>query len=273
MQLAQLGDITLEYELGGNPKGPPVLLISSILADGSLPFFGEAALTERYRLIRYHKRGWVGSTRTPGPVGVDDHVDDAARLLERLGIAKAHVVGHSSGATVALQLAVDRPALVASLGLLEPTILSVPAADGFFAAAKPALDAFSAGRPADAVATFLSLASGLDWQTCSALLETRMPGSTAQTIKDADTLFGVELPGLMAWSFGAEVAEVIRAPALSVRGEHTQRLWIEVDERLRATLPRVDACVIDRVGHLLQVQNPAPVARALADFFADHPLR
>src|SRR5436190_2368418 len=122
MRVAKLGAITLEYEVGGNPDGPPVLLISPVLADGFLPFFGESALTDRYRLIRYHKRGWVGSTRTEGAVSVADHVADAAALLDRLGVRIAHVVGHSSGAAVALQLSVDRPALVGSLGLLEPSI-------------------------------------------------------------------------------------------------------------------------------------------------------
>jgi pimeloyl-ACP methyl ester carboxylesterase len=273
VKVAQLDEISLEYEIVGNPDGEPVLLISPVLADGFVPFFGEPALTERYRLIRYHKRGWVGSTRIPGAVTVADHVRDAARLLERLGIARAHVVGHSSGAAVALQLAVDRPALAGSLGLLEPSLLSVPAADAFFKHAQPAFDAYAAGRPADAVAAFLTLASGLEWQACRDLVEKRMPGSVDQAVQDAETFFGVELPGLVAWAFNADVAKNIHAPALSVRGSNTAPLWIEVDERLCAWLPRVESCVIDGVGHLLHIQKPAPVARAMGDFYARHPLR
>src|SRR5262245_42803651 len=141
MKVAQLGGITLEYEVGGNPDGQPVLLISPVLADGFLPFFSESALTEGYRLIRYHRRGWVGSTRTEGAVAVADHVADAAALLHHLGIRRPHVVGHSSSAAVAMQLAVDHPARVGSLGLFEPSLLSVPAADAFFKAAQPAFDA------------------------------------------------------------------------------------------------------------------------------------
>jgi pimeloyl-ACP methyl ester carboxylesterase len=273
MRVAQVGGITLEYEVGGHPDGEPVFLVSPVLADGFLPLFSESALTERYRLVRYHKRGWAGSTHTEGAVSVADHVADAAALLEHLGIRVAHVVGHSSGAAVALQLSVDRPALVGSLGLLEPSILSVPAADAFFKGAQPAFDAYAAGRRADAFATFMSVASGLEWQACRDLLEKRMPGSVAQAIADADTFFGVELPGLMQWPFDAEVAKKIRCPALSVRGSNTAPLWVEVDQRLRAWLSQTETCTIDGVGHLLHVQKPAPVARALADFFARHPLR
>jgi pimeloyl-ACP methyl ester carboxylesterase len=273
MKRAQLGGISIEYEASGNADGEPVLLISPVLPDGFLPLLTETALAERYRLIRYHKRGWVGSTRTEGAVSVADHASDAAALLEHLGIRRAHVVGHSSGAVVALQMAVDRPALVASLGLLEPSMLSVPAADGFFKAAQPALDAFAQGRRADAIAAFMSLASGLDWPACSELLEKRMPGYLARCASDADTLFGVELPGLIQWSFNAEVAKKIATPALSVCGSNTQQLWVEVDERLRAWLPKIEARSIDGVGHLLHIQEPAPVARALAEFLARHPLR
>jgi 3-oxoadipate enol-lactonase len=273
VKLAKLGGITLEYEVGGNPDGEPVLLISPILPDAFSPLFGESALTNRYRLIRYHKRGWVKSTRTEGAVSVADHVADAGALLEHLGVKSAHVAGHSSGAAVALQMAVDRPAMVGSLGLLEPTLLSVPAADGFFTGAKPAFDAYGAGRHAEAFESFLVLASGLEWRACREILEQRMPGTVAQCIADADTLFGVELQGLTQWRFDAEIGKKVASPALSVKGSNTRQLWVEVDERMRAWLPKVETCTIDGVGHLLQIEKPAPVAYALADFFGRHAIR
>ena len=62
MQIAKANGVELEYEMTG--AGEPVLFISSVLADGFLPLLAEPALTDRYQLIRYHKRGWVGSTRT-----------------------------------------------------------------------------------------------------------------------------------------------------------------------------------------------------------------
>ena len=66
MKTATVNGVELEYEVKGS--GEPVLLISPVLADGFLPFLSERALTDRYRLIRYHKRGWAGSTHTPPPV-------------------------------------------------------------------------------------------------------------------------------------------------------------------------------------------------------------
>ena len=270
MQKATINGLELEYEVVGS--GEPLLLISSVLADGNLPLLAERELTDRYRLVLYHKRGWVGSTRTPGPVSVADHAADAAALLDHLDIPRAHVAGHSSGGAVALRLALDRPERVHTLVLLEPSLLSVPGAQAFFAKAGPALEAHAAGRHEEAIATFMSAASGLDWTRCRALLEERVPGLVAQSIRDADTFFGVELPGLMQWAFDARQAARLVQPALSVLGSNTQPLWVEVDELLRSSMPSVESCRIDGVGHLLHLQRPAPVARGIAAFLDRHPI-
>lgn len=269
MECANVNGVDLEYDVTGS--GEPLLLISPVIADGFLPLVPEPALAP-YRLITYHKRGWCGSTRTTSPVSVADHAADAAALLEHLGVTRAHVAGHSSGAAVALQLALERPEAVHTLGLLELSLLSVPAAAGFFEKAGPAFAAYAAGRHEAALSTFMSAASGLDWDACRAVLDARIPGAIAQGIKDADTFFGVELPALGTWTFGAAQAASIRQPVLSVLGSGTEPLWHEVARCLRAWLPQVEECTVDGVGHLLHIQRPAPVAACMAAFFARHPI-
>ena len=98
------------------------------------------------------------------------------------------------------------------------------------------------------------------------MLEERIPGVVAQSIKDADTFFGVELPALTEWTFGPERAAAIRKPVLSVIGADTQPLWVEIAEFLRSSLPYVEERTIDGAGHLLQMQRPEPVARQMAGF-------
>ena len=252
-------------------SGEPVLLISPVLADGFMPLVSQPVLAD-HQLITYHKRGWVGSTHTAPPVSVEDHAADAAALLGHLGLQRAHVAGHSSGAAVALQLALDHPEVVHSLCLLELSLLTVPAAEGFFEKAGPAFEAYASGDHEAAVALFLSAASGLDQEACRALLDERIPGAAAQAVKDADTFFGVELPGLTEWTFGPDQAAAVRQPVLSVWGTDTEPLWLEVADRLRSWLPQVEDCEIDGVGHLLHVQDPEPVARGIAEFLGRHPL-
>ena len=70
MDRAKVNGVELEYEVRGS--GEPLLLINPVVAEGFVPLLGEPALVDRYRLIRYHKRGWGGSTHTPPPVSVAD---------------------------------------------------------------------------------------------------------------------------------------------------------------------------------------------------------
>jgi pimeloyl-ACP methyl ester carboxylesterase len=270
MDRAKVNGVELDYEVVGS--GEPLLLISPVLADGFVPLIAEPALADRYQLIRYHKRGWVGSTHTPPPVSVADHAADAAGLLDHLGVPSAHVAGHSSGAAVAAQLALDHPETVHTLTLLELSLFSVPSAEAFFEQAAPALAVYGSGEPERALALFMSVVSGLDWATCQTVLEASVPGAVAQSIKDVDTFFGIELPALTEWTFTAEQAATIACPVLSVLGTDTQTLWVEVADFLRSSLPHVEDCVIDGAGHLLHIQRPEPVARGIAKFLQRNPM-
>ena len=270
MESVEVNGVTLEYEAAGS--GEPVLLISPVLADGFVPLLSEPALAGRYHLIRYHRRGWVGSTHTPPPVTVADHAADAAALLDHLGLARAHVAGHSSGASIGAQLALDHPEKVHTLTLLEPTLLSLPLGAAFLEAAGPAFEAYSSGDHSGALAMFMTGVSGLEWTACRDLLEDRTPGSVAQAVGDADTFFGVELPAVAEWEFGPQQAANIGRPVLSVLGSETEPLWVEIAEFLRSYLPHVEELTVDGVGHLLHIQSPEPVARGMAGFLGRHSL-
>ncbi len=268
MDRAKVNGVELEYEVLGT--GEPVLLIDMLIADCFVPLLPEPALAHGYQLIRYHKRGWVGSTHTPPPVSIAEHAADAEALLEHLDVQRAHIAGHSTGASIGAQLALDHPEKVHTLTLLEPTLVSLPLGGAFLKDAAPVFEAYGSGDHSGAFAMFVTAASGLDWERCRALLEEQIPGVVTQTIKDADTFFGVELPALTEWTFGPEQAAAIRSPVLSVIGADTQPLWVEIAKFLRSSLPHVEECTIDGVGHLLHIQRPKPVARALAQFLTRH---
>jgi pimeloyl-ACP methyl ester carboxylesterase len=268
MDRAKVNGVELEYEVRG--AGEPVLFIDMLIADCFVPLLPEPALAHSFQLIRYHKRGWVGSTHTPPPVSIGAHAADAAALLEHLGVRRAHIAGHSTGASIGAQLALDHPEKVHTLTLLEPTLVSLPLGEAFLKAAGPVFEAYVSGDHPGAFAMFVAAASGLEWERCRALLEERIPGVITQSIKDADTFFGVELPALTEWTFGPEQAAAIRGPVLSLIGADTLPLWVEIAEFLRSSLPHVEECTIDEVGHLLQIQRPGPVAQAMAQFLTRH---
>jgi pimeloyl-ACP methyl ester carboxylesterase len=270
MERATVGDVELEYELGGS--GEPVLLIPpGPVAGAFLPLLSEPALVDRYRLIRYHRRGQAGSTPAAAPVSFADHASDAASLLDHLGVRRAHVAGHSFGGDIALQLALDHPEVVQTLALLEPWTFAVPSAEAFLKQAEPVLQAYGAGDREGAMAGFLSFVSGLDWETCRAVIDERIPGGADRALVEADFSFGSDLPALNAWTFGPEQATSISQPVLSVLGAESGRLFVEIGELLRSWFPQTDELTVEGAGHLLQMQCPEPVAEGLAEFLARHP--
>ena len=69
-------------------------------------------------VVRFDQRGTGQSTMDFGPVGPDELAGDAIGLLDRLGIARAHLVGASAGGAVAQLMALGHGDRVASLTLL-----------------------------------------------------------------------------------------------------------------------------------------------------------
>jgi pimeloyl-ACP methyl ester carboxylesterase len=264
MDKQKINGFELEYEVKGS--GEPLLLISTgPIADSFFPFLSDKALTERHRLIAYRQRGHAGSFA--------EHAADAAALLRHLDVPRAHIAGHSTGAVIALQLAVDRPELVHTLVLLEPTLTSARSAGAFFDKAGPALAAYRAGDREGAMAKFLSAASGLDWETARGAIEKNVPGGVLRAMKDADNFFGGYLKALTEWQFGPSQAAAITEPVLSVLGTATDAWFVDGHELLHAWFPRIEDCTIEGVGHLLHMQRPERVLAGVAAWLARHPMR
>jgi pimeloyl-ACP methyl ester carboxylesterase len=264
MRPVTVNGAALEYTVSG--RGDPVLLIhGSILADAFAPLVGEPALA-RYRLIRYHRRGYAGSGRAQGPVSVADQARDARALLERLGVERAHVVGHSYGAIIGLQLALDAPGAVRSLALLEPPLFAaVPSGPAYAAGLDPIVQMHKEGNDAAAVDAFMARIAG---QQGKPIIE-RALGPTAMTtaVADADTFFEVELPALRQWAFTRETAGRIRQPILSVVGANSAPAYKEVGALLKEWYPRAQEVVVPNAGHAHHIVNPPAVAQGLARFY------
>jgi pimeloyl-ACP methyl ester carboxylesterase len=262
MEHAKVNGIELEYEVVGT--GEPMLLIHGAhLADALQPLVAEPAL-ERFQRIRYHRRGLGGSTYPvdAGPTSVPEQAQDAVGLLDHLGVDRAHLVGHSLGGAIALELAVQHPTRVASLVLLEPAFLATPAGAAFTRAVAPLSERYQAGDAEAAVHGFLALVGDRNWH---ATIDQTVPGGIAQAVKDAATFFERELTG-PTWTFGPEQAAAITCPVLSVLGSNSSPLFVESRQLLHACFPACQDANIVGATHLLQMQAPGPVAAAIAAF-------
>jgi len=265
-------DTELEFEVVGSSSGEPVVLIhGAFLATAYAPLCAEPRLWT-YELIRYHRRGYAGSSHPSGPAGIARQAADCRALLAHLGVERAHVVGHSSGGAIALQLALDAPDIVHSLVLLEPALLDVPKGALIEGAVGPAIRLNEAGEKEAATDGFLRWAIGPAYRD---FVDRLFPGGYAQAVADADTFFSVELPALQTWHFTREDAQRVSQPLLSVLGEESVKDWPgwpEVHARVQEWLPQAEPFVLRGANHALQEMDPRGIAQAMHPFFARHPI-
>ena len=258
-----------ELEVVVQGSGETIVFIHGAgFADSYLPLAIDPAVRDHYRTVRYRRRGFGGSSPVDGPMPVSAHASDCRALLAALDVAKAHVVGHSYGGAVALQLAVDAPDVVATIAAFEPALLAVPSGPRFFEDVGLIIEMYNSGDRVGAVHAFFAAVGGPDWRSH---VESTVPGGVEQAENDAATLFESDLPSVGAWEFGAGEAAKINQPVLYVLGSDSVPLFGEGRELLHSWLPRMEDAVLAGATHLLQMARPADAAAALADFLKRHP--
>lgn len=105
------------HYLDEGPRDAPVVVCSpSMFFDVDMFSAQAAALSDRYRVVRYDHRGQGGSARAPREqLDMDTLSEDAASLIEALHAAPCTFVGNSMGGFIALRLAARRPDLIRSI--------------------------------------------------------------------------------------------------------------------------------------------------------------
>jgi pimeloyl-ACP methyl ester carboxylesterase len=277
IRTADVNGAAIEYVVSGPTDGEPLLFIhGGGLAETFAPIAVHPALSG-YRLIRIHRRGYAGSSEHLGPFSLADQAADAAGLLRALGVERAHVVAHSYGASIALELAASFPERVHSLVVLEPAQLTAVApALGRPDGAPPrdpgdlvrAQELYNAGDAAGAVEALFTVIQGDDWRAAFEVV----PDGVAQVVADAPTLFEVEMPALLAWTFDAEQVAAIAAPALAMGGTESVGFPPAATQLLAELLGGADVRLIQGTDHALIAQEPDQVAEAIADFIGRQPM-
>jgi 3-oxoadipate enol-lactonase len=109
----------IAYRFDGPAGGRVILMSNSLMSSYDMWDWTVPALADRYRVLRYDTRGHGRSSTPPGPYTIATLADDAAGLLDALGIASAHFVGLSMGGMIGQQLGARFPRKVLSLALCD----------------------------------------------------------------------------------------------------------------------------------------------------------
>ena len=244
----------LHRVLEGPADAPALVLCNSLgttltMWDPQLP-----ALAERFRIVRYDRRGHGLSPVPPGPYSVHDLGRDVLSLLDELDLQRVSFCGLSIGGAVGLWLALEAPERVDRLALcctlpafLPPEMWLERAAsvreDGTAVVAEAALGRWFTERfhaeHADVVATFRTM-----------LVETPSEGYAGCC--EALATFDVR-PRLGA----------ITAPTLVVTGEADPVAPPESGAELAAAIPGATHVVISGAAHIANVEHPDAFTEAL----------
>ncbi|HEY7618289.1 MAG TPA: alpha/beta fold hydrolase, partial [Solirubrobacteraceae bacterium] len=221
--VADVDGVRLCVETFGDPGHPAILLLSGM--GGSMDWWDDA-LCERLAaglrfVIRYDQRDTGRSSHWPaGSPGyhASDLIGDAIRVLDRVGVHEAHIVGVSMGGAIAQRLALDHPHRVASLTLIATS----PAVPG--GPERPALPPMSerlrahfAGPPHD-----------LDWGD---------PGAVVEHIVDTERAFAGSVP--MDEPRVRAIAQRVVARSHDMAASLTNHGLIDDDEPARSRLEQV----------------------------------
>jgi aminoacrylate hydrolase len=105
---------TLFYNVSG--AGPPIVFVAGLGDRGTYWTAQVAAFSSAFQVVTFDHRG-VGASEGQPPYKVEQWAADTLRLIDHLGLDRVHLVGHSTGGTIAQVLAADHSDRVASLVL------------------------------------------------------------------------------------------------------------------------------------------------------------
>lgn len=222
------------------------------------------ALTAAYQVIVYDMLGHGASALpTPAPT-LDEYASQLEALLDAMKIERAHVVGHSMGALVALEFALTRPQRTLSVAALNAVYDRTPAQrEAVMSRAATLSDA-----PA---------AAGVD-ATLSRWFGDPVPGHLTQAAQAVrDLLLSVDPIGyartyrLFASSDDAHVGRLahLAVPALFLTGECDPNSSPSMSLAMADVAPYGRAEVISNERHMMNVTDPARVNERLLAFLAE----
>jgi pimeloyl-ACP methyl ester carboxylesterase len=256
-----IDDTSLYYERSG--AGPVTLLVHGMCGDADV-WAGQAdQLADRSTVVRYDRRGHSRSSRGEAPLSVARHADDTAALIQTLGLAPCLLVGSSSGAVIAVDVACRHGHLLRGVVLSEPPLFSLDpdARRSLMGELGPRVDqAMATGGPPAAVDAFFSLVCPGLW---CALDEDH---------KDRYRANGeIGFADLRAPSLDLAPADLapVAFPAVVIAGDSSHPAFQSIARRLAGALADARFIELADSGHVTYAEQPEAFAQAVRVFAAE----
>jgi len=271
VQQVTVGDVELAYTTAGDPADPPVLLVAGLGAqlisweDG----FVQELVDRGLYVIRFDNRDAGLSThlgeRTELAYALADLADDAAGLIDALGLGSAHVVGVSMGGMIVQLLAIEHPDRVRSLTSIMSTTGDREVGEASDAAIALLMAPPAATREAVIGGAVLSnrVMGSPSYPTAPDEVRARAARAFDRAYDPAG--FARQLQACLTTPDRTEALRRLDVPALVVHGAADPLIGVSGGRATAAAIPGSDLLVIDGVGHEL----PEAVWPAVLDRIAE----
>lgn len=237
--------------------GTPILVIHGGLGDSTVWAPVTDRLRDRFRTVRLHRRQY--RMDLPRPVSMAQEVEHVAAIAAELDLPV--LVGHSSGAVLALEALVTDPAAYAGAVLYEPPLVIGEPLGG--AKLAPARAALAQDKPGQALAIFLRDVVRMSplMARIAGFLIGHHPGYRQRVVRQLDDSDAIDALGIRLDEYAK-----LDLPILLVGGDRSPRHLAERLDALERALPRTRRVVMHGQGHNAERQAPDRVARAIATF-------
>ena len=251
--------------------GPTVVLVHGALGDFRTWSRQVPVLARKYHVVSYSRRYHEPNSLPDGEIDYTHrrHIDDLIGLIETLGPGPAHLVGHSYGAAVAALVAMERPELVNSLILGEPSLFSMLSDNldkvslRLHAVALNVLQKLSEnGEQQLAVREYLNIVVGKD-------VFDELPSEDRLVInRNAHTLSPMLRTYFEPTSLDQSTASKLTTPTLLISGEHSPRIYQAINRELNNCLPVAESLTLPGASHGLHMDNGEDFGVAVMEFLS-----
>ena len=263
LQTADVGGRKISYA-GAGEDGDVILLVHGYGGDRNSWLFLQEPLAAKYRVYALDLPGHGTSAKDVGDGTLGVLGDAVTGVLDALGAGRAHLVGHSMGGAVALEVTARDPARIASLTLIAPSGFGTEINTGYL---RGFADAQTRRELKPVVGQLFTDESLVTRQLVEDLLAYKRLDGVDQALH---ALLGTLLDGdSQRGDSAAALAAVLAAGGGAVP---VTVVWGRADQIIPAaqaeSVPGAVRHVIDGAGHMPQMERPAEVQAAIEETIA-----
>ena len=263
MPYAKHADVSLYYELHGDPSAPALVMIRGLARSARFWLDFTPRMARSFRVIVLDNRGVGRSDKPLRPFSTRTMADDVEAVLDHAKVERAHVFGMSLGGMIAMRFALRHPERVDRL-VLGCTTMGGRAAKKIPVTSVARLVAAGRLSFADAMTYTAPIVVSPEFL---ALRDDILPAWRAIALSEPVPLKGSALQLLAAAEHDVhkEVRD-IRARTLVLTGDADRLIPAENSRRLAKEIPGAELVILPGAGHDFTTEQPEPSARALERF-------